>query len=108
MSGRRFILLLSILLLLLSSPVLARTWIVTPDGTGDAPTIAAAIDSAYWGGDIIELTDGIYTGEGNRDLTNQSKGIIIRSQSNNPSACILDCEGTAEDPHYGIRFYGDG
>ena len=38
------------------SSSLAATYVVNPDGTGDLPTIQAAINAAL-GGDIIELTD---------------------------------------------------
>jgi hypothetical protein len=41
------------------SPAGARTWYVTADGTGDAPTIQAAIDSAA-DGDLIRVAPGTY------------------------------------------------
>ena len=50
---------------LLSGPALARTWSVLPDGSGEAPTIQAAVDSAD-DGDTISLGDGTFTGDGNR------------------------------------------
>ncbi len=81
---------------------------VAPDGTGDYPTIQAAILAAE-DGDIVELLDGTYTGEGNRDLDYYGKAITVRSQSGDPAACILDAEGTAEQPHHGVTFhYGVG
>ena len=50
-----------ILALLLGLPcsTAARTWHITPDGTGDAPTIQAGIDSAAVG-DTVLLHSGIY------------------------------------------------
>ncbi|MBD3336645.1 MAG: hypothetical protein GF355_14125, partial [Candidatus Eisenbacteria bacterium] len=39
----------------------ATTWFVAADGTGDFPTVQAAITAAS-GGDIIELGDGLFTG----------------------------------------------
>jgi hypothetical protein len=36
-------------------PVSATTYLVTPDGTGDYPTIQLAVDAVV-DGDIIELT----------------------------------------------------
>lgn len=42
-------------------------YVVSPDGTGAFPTIQEAID-AIPQGSVIELTDGIFTGDGNRDL----------------------------------------
>ena len=58
--------LLSVLVCLLSSAAFAATYTVNPSGTGDFPTIQAAIDGVVEG-DIIELTDGIFTGDDNRD-----------------------------------------
>jgi hypothetical protein len=46
-------------LLLTTSPTFARTWHITPDGTGDAPTIQAGIDSAAVG-DTVEVACGTY------------------------------------------------
>jgi hypothetical protein len=85
----------------------ARVWLLQPDGSGDAATIAAAIDSAATNGDVIVLADGIYTGEGNRDLSNGEKWFLIKSQSGDPTTCIIDLQGSADDPHWGI-IYVDG
>ena len=49
--------LLVLALLVYPTALGARTWYITPDGTGDAPTIQAGIDSASTG-DIVELADG--------------------------------------------------
>jgi hypothetical protein len=103
----RFVLYSILILSIAPLPAEARTWLVQPDGGGDAPTIAAAIDSVA-GNDIIKLADGLYTGEGNRDLYNMEKSIVISSSSGDPLSCVIDCEGSALDPHFGIRFYGGG
>jgi hypothetical protein len=95
-------------LLLLPASSGARTWIVDPDGTGEAPTIAAAVDSAAYQGDVIELMDGVYTGDGNRDIEVWGKLVIIRSQSDDPTACIIDIQATPDDMHFGFQLYGDG
>jgi len=108
MSGKLTAFILLTLLILSPAATDARIWVVNPEGTGDAPTIAAAVDSAFYMDDIIELADGIYSGVGNRDITNNSKNVMIRSQSGNPEACIIDCQGSAEEPHSGFHFYGDG
>jgi len=70
-----------------------HTYIVRPDGSGDFPTIQAAIN-AVSDGDTIELTNGIFTGNGNHDIDYLGKAITIRSQSANPDSCIIDCEGS--------------
>ncbi len=107
MSGRWLCYAFLAFVLLPTAPVRAATWTVYPDGSGDAPTIAAAIDSLSTG-DVIELGDGVFTGDGNRDLYNMEKGFVLRSQSNNPEACIIDCQGSAAEPHWGISFSGGG
>jgi hypothetical protein len=79
------------------------TYVVQPDGLGDYATIQEAV-SAATDTDIIELTDGVFTGEGNRDIMVPSRGITIRSQSGDPTACIIDCEGSARAEHRGFYF----
>lgn len=86
-----------------SSPVSAATYVVRPDGTGDFPTVQAAIDASV-AGDVIELTDGIFMGPGNRDIDFLGKAITIRSQSGNAASCVIDCQGTPEEPHRGFVF----
>jgi predicted outer membrane repeat protein len=69
-----------------------RTWYIKPDGTGDAPTIQAGVDSAT-AGDTVMLANGTFTGAGNRDIDLYSKAIAVVSESGNPDSCIVDCEG---------------
>ena len=98
----RRLVLLSSALLGLAIPAIADTYVVDPEGTGDFPTIQAAISAAA-NGDIIELTDGTFTGDGNRDMGFMGKAITVRSQSGTPESCIIDCQGGAE-PHRGFFF----
>ncbi len=94
-------------LLLLWGATLARaagTWTVLPDGSGDFATIQAAIDAAQ-PGDVIELGNGVFTGDGNRDLDFAGKGLTLRSASGSPVACTIDCGGSASDPHRAIYFH---
>ena len=70
----------------------ARTWNISPDGSGDAPTIQAGIDSAA-AGDTVSLTDGTFAGEGNRNIDFSGKAIVVRSGSGDAESCIIDCEG---------------
>jgi len=76
----------------------AGTYTVRADGTGDYPTIQAALD-ALVPDDVIELMPGTYTGPGNRDLDPQGKGIHIRSQSGDPTSVVLDAEASPSDAH---------
>jgi hypothetical protein len=100
------LLLVAASLLLAASSVLARTWYIQPDGSGDAPTIQAGIDSA-WIGDIVELSAGIYRGTGNRDIEYFQKPITVRSATGDPWGCIIDCEGTEDNLHRGFCFGHD-
>jgi len=101
-------LLMTIALLALCVPASGSTYVVHPDGTGDFPTIAGAIDFAV-NGDVIELTDGVFTGTGNRDIDFGGRAITVRSQSGDAENCIIDCEGSASDPHRGFIFQnGEG
>ena len=75
-----------------------QLFLIRPDGTGDRATIQDAVDASV-DGDIIELTDGTFTGEGNRDVDLLGLDITIRSQNGFASACIIDCVGNA---HHGF------
>ncbi|MHC4659606.1 MAG: S8 family serine peptidase [Planctomycetota bacterium] len=81
----------------------------TTDGPGDiyVPaqyyTIQEAIDHS-WNSGSVWAADDRYTGEGNRDIDFRGKAIIVRSE-NGPENCIIDCEGTKEDPHRGFYFH---
>ncbi|MHC4343407.1 MAG: LamG-like jellyroll fold domain-containing protein [Planctomycetota bacterium] len=54
------------------------------------PTIQAAINAAEKG-DTVLIADGIYTGDGNRDIDFKGKAITVRSE-NGPENCIIDCQ----------------
>ncbi|MHC4643495.1 MAG: right-handed parallel beta-helix repeat-containing protein, partial [Planctomycetota bacterium] len=71
----------------------------------DFNTIQAAIDDSN-DGDTIIVADGIYTGEGNRDIDFLGKAITLRS-ANGPENCIIDCNGTNTEPHRGFYFHNN-
>ena len=64
---------------------------VAADGSGDYPTIQAAIVAAA-DGDSIFLGDGTYRGAGNRQLEISGKALSILSQSDDPTTCVFDGE----------------
>ncbi|MCK4302909.1 MAG: right-handed parallel beta-helix repeat-containing protein, partial [Candidatus Eisenbacteria sp.] len=66
-------------------------YVINPDGSGDYPTIQAAIDAAPEGM-LIYLTDGVFTGDGNRNIDFLGKAITVKSQSGDPAACAIDCQ----------------
>jgi predicted outer membrane repeat protein len=98
------ILLVVLSVLTLPVPALAVTYHVAPDGGGDFPTIQAALDAAT-DGDEIELSSGVFSGAGNRDLDFQGKVLALRSASGDPATCTLNCEGSEAAPHRGLRFH---
>lgn len=65
----------------------ARTWHVEPNGTGDAPTIKAAMDSAT-AGDTVQVACGLYR-EHEIPMTS---GIVLRSANGDPECATLDGE----------------
>lgn len=68
----------------------------------DYPTIQEAIDFTVDYTTII-VADGVYRGPGNRDIDFKGKAITLRS-ANGPTNCIIDCQGSAEEPHRGFYF----
>ncbi len=76
--------------------------VVMPDGSGEFPTIQSAVDVATEG-DAVLLGDGVFLGDGNRDIDLSGKSIAIRSMSGEPGLCVIDCQGSASDPHRGFR-----
>jgi predicted outer membrane repeat protein len=81
----------AVAVLVLPTTILAATWTVKPDGTGDFPTIQAAVNAAV-ANDVILLTDGTFSGAGNRAVTYLGKAITITSV-NGPSATTISCGG---------------
>jgi len=75
----------------------ASTYLVLPDGSGDTPSIAAALRLAV-SGDVIELGDGVFRGPGNSDLDFEGKTLTLRSRSGNAEACVLDAEAGPAAP----------
>jgi len=65
-----------------------------------------ALDAAT-NGDLIELADGIFAGDGNRDLDFQGEAVTVRSQSGDPATCTIECGGSDADPHRGFIFQTD-
>ncbi len=87
----------------LASPVFGTTYVVKPDGTGDYPTIQAAINAAS-NTDIIELTDGTFSGTDNCGFSYNGKEITIRSQSGDPASCTIQGPSAAGG---GVLFVND-
>ncbi len=74
------------------------------------PTIQSALDIAV-DGDTILVADGVYSGEGNRDITlgenvhpysHDDRFLVLRSE-NGPEATIIDCGGSESEPHRALK-----
>ena len=66
-------------------------------------TIQEAIKRS-WNGGTVRVADGTYTGQGNRDIDFLGKAITVRSE-NGPESCIIDCNGTQDEPHRGFYIH---
>jgi hypothetical protein len=93
--------LLVVLMVGAASPSSAKTWVIQANGSGDAPTIQAGIDSAVTA-DIVQLADGTFTGVGNKNIQFLGKAITVTSM-NGAGASTIDCEGSDR----GFNFNGD-
>ena len=92
-----------VILLLLTFTVGATTWYVRPDGTGDLPTIQAAVDTLA-PGDTLLLASGVFTGDGNINIAVPAKAFLMMSETADPEDCIIDCEGHLGSPRRGFNF----
>lgn len=94
--GRTGVLVLT--LLVLGTAVQAKTLSINAEGTGNYPTIRAAIDKAG-NGDTIVLAPGLYVSFGNQDITMWNKVLTLRSQNpddpNVVADTVIDCQGDA-------------
>lgn len=68
----------------------------------DVATIQSAVAQAGPQDEVV-LEDGIHAGAGNRDVL-VDREIVIRSESLDASACVVDCQGAGR----GFRFVGVG
>jgi len=84
--------------LLGSGAAIGAEIVVLPDGTGDVPTIAAALALAE-PGDTVRLGPGVFTGDGSRDLV-VSEAITIEGAGRD--ATTIACDGSADAPHRGF------
>lgn len=86
-------------------------WYVATGGDDDNPgteslpfaTIQRGIIAAG-DGEVVLIRDGVYTGDGNRDIDFLGKTVTVRSASGDRDACIVDAEGSIAQPRVGFRF----
>lgn len=105
---RRIVFFVFVMLAVAAADAPCRTWSVSPNGSGDQPSIKAAL---YYGadGDTVLLADGIYTGRDNTEVSYRGKAIVVMSQGGDPHSCIIDCLGSESNWSRGFLFYyGEG
>ncbi len=90
-------------LLACTRPAAPATYTVLPDGSGDYPTLQAAVDAAV-SGDVIELGPGTFSGDGNRDIDLTGRALHICARDGVAATCILDCQGSPSAPHRAFVF----
>ncbi len=64
---------------------------VCEEPDGPKATIQAGINAAQ-DGDTVQVADGVYKGEGNKNIDFLGNAITVRSE-NGAENCIIDCEG---------------
>jgi predicted outer membrane repeat protein len=78
--------------LCLAVRVFVKESFIVPD---DYPTIQSAVDAAE-DGDVVLVRDGVYSGEGNRDIFIDNKSLIVKSE-NGPGDCLIYYEGDEQE-----------
>jgi hypothetical protein len=89
------------------SPLGNDAWLgIAPTGCGPVGpkrTLQAALDAVDEGG-VVLVADGLYSGEGNRDLDFRGKAARLQS-CGGAERCILECGGSAGEPHRAFWFH---
>ncbi len=60
-------------------------------------TVGEGVEAAI-SGDTVIVADGIYSGDGNRDISLDGKSLVIRSAAG-PTMTTIDCGGSESQPH---------
>jgi hypothetical protein len=87
---------ITIISFLLTSNLLFSANIYVP---ANYPTIQQAINAAV-NGDVVIVSDGTYSGTNNINLSWSSKHITVKSASNNPDNCVINCSSTGQPAFY--------
>jgi hypothetical protein len=86
-------------------PVLAGSWCLATvhKVPAESATIQAAVERSM-DGDTIIVAPGTYTGDGNRDIDFKGKAITLKSEGG-AATCIINCQGSADEPHRAFYFH---
>jgi hypothetical protein len=99
-SNRAF---LALTYILLNFAIIQASVIHVP---ADQPTIQQGIDISI-SGDTVLVADGVYSGNGNHDITFGGKAIVVKS-ANGPEYTVIDCQGDQWNPRKGFLFINEG
>lgn len=61
-------------------------------------TIQELVDAAA-SGDTIRVSNGVYSGPGNRDIDFGGKNLVLIGNPTSPDSCIINCEGSVGNQH---------
>ncbi|HEX6790471.1 MAG TPA: hypothetical protein VF247_04095 [Candidatus Krumholzibacteria bacterium] len=84
----------------------ARNVRLAADGSGDYPTIQAAIDASI-SGDTISLDNGRYDGPGNVNLDFGGRNLVLRGNSGDPINCIVGNYDQSASDYRGFWFHSN-
>jgi hypothetical protein len=99
MNTRNFIFLFLLFFFLVSISILQARVIHVP---ADSITIQSGINGTV-DGDTVLVADGIYTGQGNRDIDFLGRTILVMSEHGSEYTTI-DCAGSPSQVHRGFIF----
>ncbi len=85
---KQLLLIFALVIIVVSGSVSARTWYIKSNGTGDAPTIKAGLDSASAGDTVLVAAGTYYEYE-----IQMKSGVVIENELSSPDWGVIDAQG---------------